>query len=272
MNNKPFGKPPGKFYQSIFRHIRIQKPDRGRGSPGPTPKLLCRVQTPRGQRAQRQPSNTPSSNQRTPKPSAPTGEGGPPIGSAPRTSGRPHPRPPTGLSPRIPPSELTPLVSTPSMPTPGTTLQPGPGESKGGPQAKGKLGGGAQGSPPFTLVAGGGSAEVSWMPRPRCPRQQAGLATGPISTCNYEGTQCLSSIRYHSVSAVGGQHLNSKLHGTAGSRAGIAGRCRGISGNNHITQVLTFRLPFSLSLPPSLKSHLLPDCLRSPGWSGGGWQ
>lgn len=149
MNNKPFGKRPGKFYQSIFRHIRIQKPDRGRGSPGPTPKLLCRVQTPRGQRAQRQPSNTPSSNQRTPKPSAPTGEGGPPIGSAPRTSGRPHPRPPTGLSPRIPPSELTPLVSTPSMPTPGTTLQPGPGESKGGPQAKGKLGGGPRGAPPL---------------------------------------------------------------------------------------------------------------------------
>lgn len=150
-------------------------------------------------------------------------------------------------------------MSNSTGPTPGAALKP---VAKGTPRQ-----GGAGGGPGEPLYLGGRQGLMgaeAW--------QQAGLATSPISACNYEETPSLSSIRYHSVSAVRGQHLSSELSGTAGSRAGTVGRCRGISGNNHITQVLTFRLPFSLSLPPSLKSHLLPDCLRSLGWSGGGWQ
>lgn len=167
------------------------------------------------------------------------------------------PRPPNS-PPRIPPA-LTPLVSNPVGANPRRSPK---ACGQGNPQARGSQGG--PGEPLYLGSRQGLMGAEAW--------QQAGLATGPISACNYEETPSLSSIRYHSVSAVRGQHLSSELGGTAGSRAGTAGRCRGISGNNHITQVLTFRLPFSLSLPPSLKSHLLPDCLRSPGWSGGGWQ
>lgn len=188
-------------------------------------------------------------------------------------SGQSHPCPPTRVCPRI-----SPIAADPTRVHPiGANPRRGPAArtrgAEGQPPGRGSWGEGeGRGSPPLPWRQAGARQRSHGCRGRSAPWQQAQLATGPISACNYEGTQCLSSIRYHSVSAVGGQHLSSELHGTAGSRAGTAGRCRGISGNNHITQVLTFRLPFSLSLPPSLKSHLLPDCLRSPGWSGGGWQ
>lgn len=51
------------------------------------------------------------------------------------------------------------------------------------PPGRGSRGWGAR-APPFTLVAGRGSAAVSWMPRPQRPWQQPQLATSPISACN----------------------------------------------------------------------------------------
>lgn len=70
---------------------------------------------------------------------------------------------------------------------------------------------------PFYLGSGQGLMEAV------VPLAAAGLATSLISVCNYEGTQCMSQIRYHGVSAVSGQHLSSGLGGTAGSRAGQQG-------------------------------------------------
>lgn len=103
---------------------------------------------------------------------------------------------------------------------------------------------------PFYLGGGQGLMEAV------VPLAAAGLATGPISVCNYEGTQCVSQIRYHGVSAVHDQHLSSGLGGTAGSRAGQRGDVEAFLGI--ITSHKCLHSGF-LSLYPTTKFEVTPS-------------
>lgn len=137
MTNKAFGKRPGKFYQSIFRHIRIQNLTEAEAAPELPPNSSAGYRHPEASEP-RGNHKTPRPQPAHPKPSAPpcpSHHVSSPSGPAPRMSDQPHPM----VSPmRFPPITADPTRGqhrcqpqvwpySPAQGSPGRGSRGGPG-------------------------------------------------------------------------------------------------------------------------------------------------